>query len=58
MCEKKLEFLLEDEDRYLRQLESDVITLSERLDNNQVKSAKRVVSLGERKGVGGAVGVG
>ncbi|KAK3782184.1 hypothetical protein RRG08_032935 [Elysia crispata] len=39
MCEKKLEFLLEDEDRYLRQLESDVITLSERLDNNQIMVA-------------------
>ncbi|GFO45344.1 dynein heavy chain 1, axonemal-like [Plakobranchus ocellatus] len=35
MCEKKLAVLDEDEDRYLRQLESDVITLSERLDNNQ-----------------------
>ncbi|GFS18450.1 dynein heavy chain 1, axonemal [Elysia marginata] len=39
MCERKLDFLLEDEDRYLRQLESDVITLTERLDNNQIMVA-------------------
>ena len=38
MCERKLDVLLEDEDKYLRQLESDVITLSERLDNNQVNT--------------------
>lgn len=36
MCEKKLEALEEDEDRYLRQLESDTIALNERLDTNQV----------------------
>ncbi|XP_059153506.1 dynein axonemal heavy chain 1-like [Physella acuta] len=36
MCEKKLEALEEDEDRYFRQLESDTITLNERLDTNQI----------------------
>ncbi|XP_055888364.1 dynein axonemal heavy chain 1-like isoform X4 [Biomphalaria glabrata] len=36
MCEKKMEALEEDEDKYFRQLESDTITLNERLDTNQI----------------------
>ncbi|XP_005102124.3 dynein heavy chain 1, axonemal [Aplysia californica] len=39
MCEKKLEDLVEDEDRYFKQLDSDSIQLAERLENNQIQIA-------------------
>lgn len=47
MCEKKLEALEEDEDRYFRQLESDTITLNERLDTNQVHLYFRASNKGQ-----------